>query len=203
MNPELLRPLRIAVFAALAIPGAMLAHDYYAGTLASPFRTIVQETGTWSMRLLVLGLLIGPLRDLTGWQWPLALRRMIGLFAAFYAAVHVIAWTRQYGFDWPFLAGEIVRPWLLVGSAAALALVPLAVTSPGFMHRWLGTAWRSIHRLVYAAAALAVIHYAMARGLTRIEMAVEAVLLALALLWRARPRRLSAAPPSSAPSSPA
>lgn len=197
MRKELLRPLRIAVFAALAIPGAMLAHDYLTGAFASPFRTIVQETGTWSMRLLVLGLLIGPLRDLTGWQWPQALRRMIGLFAAFYAAVHVIAWTRQYGFDWPFLAGEIVRPWLLIGTAAALALVPLAATSPGFMHRWLGAGWQRIHRLVYAAAALAVIHYAMARGLTRVEMAVDAVLVALALLWRARPRRLSPGAPSS------
>jgi sulfoxide reductase heme-binding subunit YedZ len=202
MNRELLRPLRIAVFAALAIPAAMLAHDYLAGALASPFRTIVQETGMWSIRLLVLGLLLGPLRDATGWQWPQALRRMIGLYAAFYAAVHVVAWTRQYGFDWPFLAGEIVRPWLLVGAGAALALVPLAATSAGFMHRRLGAAvWGRIHRLVYAAAALAVIHYAMARGLTRIEMVVDAALVVLALLWRLWPRRLSGG--AARPSSPA
>src|SRR5690606_32244335 len=117
-----------AVFAALSIPAAMLAYDYSAGALASPFRTIVQETGTWSVRLLVLGLLIGPLRDMTGWQWPQALRRMIGLYAAFYAAVHVWAWMRQYGYDWPYLASEIVHPWLLVGTGATLALVPMVAT---------------------------------------------------------------------------
>lgn len=185
MNPELLRPLRVAVFAGLAIPAVILAHDYLSGALASPFRTIVQESGMWSMRLLVLGLLIAPLRDVTGWTWPLAFRRMIGLFAAFYAALHVVAWMRQYGFDWPFLAEEVMRTWLLVGLLAALALVPLVLTSASVMHRLLGPAtWGRIHRLVYAAAVFAVVHYAMARGLTRIEMPVMAVLTLLALVWR-------------------
>ena len=200
MKTELLRPLRIAVFFALLIPAAMLARDYLTGELASPFRTIVQETGTWSIRLLVLGLLIGPLRDMTGWQWPQALRRMIGLYAAFYAAVHIVAWTRQYGYDWPFLAGEIVHPWLLVGTGAALALLPLAATSATIMHRLLGpAAWGRIHKLVYAAASLAVIHFAMARGLTRPEMAIEALLVSLALAWRYVPRRVRAAARPSAP----
>jgi sulfoxide reductase heme-binding subunit YedZ len=201
MKRELLRPLRIAVFAALAIPGAMLAHDYFAGELASPFRTIVQETGTWSMRLLVLGLLIGPLRDATGWQWPQALRRMIGLYAAFYAAVHLWAWTRQYGYDWSYLFDEIAHLWLLVGLVALLAMVPLAATSATIMHKLLGPQqWGRIHKLVYAAAALAVIHYAMARGLTRMEMVVDAVLVTAALLWRVMPRRVPAAPRPSSPS---
>jgi sulfoxide reductase heme-binding subunit YedZ len=196
MNPDLLRPLRLAVFAGLAIPAAMLAHDYVIGALASPFRTIVQETGTWSMRLLVLGLMIGPLRDVTGWQWPQALRRMIGLYAFFYAVVHLVAWMRQYGFDWTFLAGEIVRPWLLVGAFATLALVPLAVTSASIMHRLLGPAtWGRIHKLVYVAASLAALHYALARGLTRPEMVADAVLIAFALAWRWRPRRVSAVRP--------
>jgi sulfoxide reductase heme-binding subunit YedZ len=179
----------------------MLAHDYLAGALASPFRTIVQETGLWSMRLLVLGLLIGPLRAVTGWTWPLALRRMIGLFTAFYAAVHVIAWTRQYGFDWPFLLEEVTRPWLLIGAVAALALVPLAATSASVIHRWLGPVlWARIHRLVHAAVVLAVVHYAMARGFTRIEVAIDVMLIAGALAWRAAARRFSA---GASPSSPA
>jgi methionine sulfoxide reductase heme-binding subunit len=163
----------------------MLTRDYLSGALASPFRTIVQESGVWSMRLLVLGLLIAPLRDLTGWTWPLALRRMIGLFAAFYAAVHVLAWTRQYGFDWPFLFDEVARPWLLIGLLGALAMIPLVLTSANAVHRLLGpAAWGRIHRLVYAAALLGVIHFAMARGLTRMEMPAAAVLVALALAWR-------------------
>jgi sulfoxide reductase heme-binding subunit YedZ len=96
-----------------------------------------------------------------------------------------------------------VHPWLLVGTGAALALVPLAATSATVMHRLLRPAsWGRIHKLVYAAASLAVIHYAMARGLTRPEMAVDAVLVSAALLWRFVPRRarLSAA---ARPSSPA
>jgi sulfoxide reductase heme-binding subunit YedZ len=193
MKPELLRPLRIAVFFALLIPAAMLAHDYYAGVLASPFRTIVQETGTWSIRLLVLGLLIGPLRDWTGWQWPQALRRMIGLYAAFYAAVHLWAWTRQYGFDWSYLFEEAMHLWLLVGLFAVLAMVPLVATSATIMHKLLGPAsWARIHKLVYAAASLAIIHYALARGLTRPEMAVDAILVIFALVWRVMPRRARA-----------
>jgi sulfoxide reductase heme-binding subunit YedZ len=201
MSNELLRPLRIAVFFALLIPAAMLAHDAYVGALASPFRTIVQETGTWSIRMLVLGLMIAPLRDITGWTWPLALRRMIGLYAAFYAAVHLWAWTRQYGYDWSTLFDEIVHLWLLVGLFALLAMAPLVATSATIMHKLLGPAmWGRIHKLVYAAAVLAVIHYAMARGLTRSEMVVDIVLIAGALLWRrlAPKRPVSAAPrPSS------
>ena len=190
MKPnELFFPMRIAVFFALLMPAAMLAYDFHAGTMASPFRTIVQDTGVWSVRLLVIGLLIAPLRDITGWTWPLALRRMIGLFAAFYAAVHVIAWMRQYGFDWPFLLGEVMRPWLLIGGLGALAMVPMVLTSASFVHRLMAPAmWARIHKLVYAAATLAVVHYAMARGLTRLEMPVAALLVLFALAWRvARP----------------
>lgn len=203
MSNELLRPLRIAVFFALLIPAAMLVHDYYVGALASPFRTIVQETGTWSIRLLVFGLLIAPLRDITGWTWPLALRRMIGLYAAFYAAVHLVAWTRQYGFDWPYLFEEVTHLWLLVGLVAALALLPLAATSATIMHKLLGPAvWGRIHKLVYAAAVFAVIHYAMAHGLTRIEMVVDVILIAGALLWRrVAPKRPPVSAAAARPSS--
>ena len=206
MSNELLRPLRIAVFAALLIPFAMLTHDYSTGALASPFRTIVQETGLWSIRMLVLGLLIGPLRDVTGWTWPLALRRMIGLYAFFYAVVHVIAWTRQYGFDWSFLLGEVLHLWLFVGALAALALMPLAATSASIMHRLLGPAmWGRIHKLVYAAATLALVHYAMARGFTRIEVGIDILLIGAALIWRKagpKPKRppVSAGAPSPSPS---
>jgi sulfoxide reductase heme-binding subunit YedZ len=201
MNADrFLQALRVIAFLGFAAPGILLAHAYLTGALASPFRTIVQETGLWSIRLLVLGLIIAPLRDITGWTWPLALRRMIGLFAAFYAAVHIVAWTRQYGFDWPFLFEEVTRLWLFVGAVAAAALLPLAATSMNAMHRWLGPElWGRIHRLVYTAAAMALVHYAMARGLTRIEVAVDALLIGVALVWRglAQRRFKPAAPPSS------
>ena len=201
MKPnELFFPVRIAVFFALLMPAAMLSNDFYAGTMASPFRTIVQETGLWSIRMLVLGLLIGPLRDVTGWTWPLALRRMVGLYAFFYAVVHVVAWTRQYGFDWSFLLGEALHLWLFVGVLAVLALLPLAATSASIMHKLVGPAmWGRIHKLVYAAAVLALVHYTMARGFTRIEVGIDILLIGAALIWRQvgpKPKR----PPLSAPS---
>lgn len=182
--------LKVAVFVATLCPALLLAYDLQAGVFASPFRTIIQETGIWSMRLLVAGLMIAPLRDITGWVWPQRLRRMIGLFAAFYAAIHLVAWTRQYGFDWPFLGAELVaRTWLTIGFIGLLALLPLAATSASFMHRALGPVWWGrIHRLVYAAALLALVHYMMARGLTRVEVAVDTVLIMVAITWRLRPR---------------
>jgi sulfoxide reductase heme-binding subunit YedZ len=92
--------------------------------------------------------------------------------------------------------------WLIVGALAALALLPLAATSASIMHRLLGPAlWGRIHKLVYAAATLALVHYAMARGFTRIEVGVDILLIGAALLWRKvgpKPRR----PPLSGASSP-
>jgi sulfoxide reductase heme-binding subunit YedZ len=201
MNDRFLRPLRVVAFLAFATPGLLLAHDYVTGALASPFRTIVQETGLWSIRLLVLGLMIAPLRDITGWTWPLALRRMIGLYAAFYAAVHIVAWTRQYGFDWSFLLQEVTRLWLLVGAVAAAALLPLAATSMNAMHRWLGPElWGRIHQLVYTAAVMAAVHYAMARGLTQIEVAIDALLVLAALVWRQVAQKRKKLKPAVVPS---
>jgi sulfoxide reductase heme-binding subunit YedZ len=147
---------------------------------------IVQETGLWSMRFLVLGLCISPLAALTGLGMLHGLRRMIGLFGAFYAAIHLFAWTRQYGFDWRFLGDEIVqRRYLTIGLLATLLLVPLVATSTGSAHRWLGERrWRRLHTLVYPMTLAAFVHYAMARGITRLEIALQAALLLGALGWR-------------------
>lgn len=188
-----------AVFFVLAgLPAAALALDYMSGALAAPWRMIVQDTGLWSMRFLILGLCISPLAALIGWSALHGLRRMIGLFGAFYAALHLFAWTRQYGFDWPFLGDELVlRRYLTIGLLATLLLLPLAATSPGAMHRWLGDRrWRRLHTLVYPMTIAALLHYAMARGITRLEVAVDVALLLGALGWRVT-RRATAPPISS------
>jgi sulfoxide reductase heme-binding subunit YedZ len=179
-------PLKAAVFVVAICPAAALALNYGNGALATPWRTIVQETGLWSMRFLVLGLCISPLVALTGWPMLHGLRRMIGLFGAFYAAIHLFAWTRQYGFDWPFLGEEIVlRRYLTIGLVATVLLVPLAATSPGAAHRWLGERrWRRLHTLVYPLTLAALVHYAMVRGITRLEVALDAALLLGAFGWR-------------------
>jgi sulfoxide reductase heme-binding subunit YedZ len=197
MTTSLRRGLKVAVFAAALLPLLVLARAVFWGALAAdPYPPAVQTTGLWSLRLLLLGLALSPLARAAGWSWPLDLRRMVGLFAAFYALVHLLVWAKDYGFDWPFLAGEIAaRSYLAVGLAGALLLAPLAATSTDGSVRRLGArAWRRLHWLIYPAAGLAYLHFAMAGRFTRAETLIEGVLLAALLAWRVAraSRRLSA-----------
>jgi methionine sulfoxide reductase heme-binding subunit len=197
MTRSLRRGLKVAVFAAALLPLLVLARAVFWGALAAdPYPPAVQATGLWSLRLLLLGLALSPLARAAGWSWPLDLRRMVGLFAAFYALVHLLVWAKDYGFDWPFLAGEIAaRSYLAVGLAGALLLAPLAATSTDGSVRRLGArAWRRLHWLIYPAAGLAYLHFAMAGRFTRAETLIEGVLLAALLAWRVAraSRRLSA-----------
>ncbi len=178
------RLLRVAAFLLAAAPGVVLALDFAAGALATPYRAILHETGLWSMRLLVLGLLLSPLARLSGSELPAAPRRIVGLFAAAYAFVHGWAWCRQYGYDWGFLAGELPRPYLLAGLAALLALVPLAATSNAWARARLGAAWARLHRLALPVALLAATHFLLSRALPPRESLVHAALVALALAER-------------------
>ncbi|HEV3176323.1 MAG TPA: ferric reductase-like transmembrane domain-containing protein [Stellaceae bacterium] len=197
MTTSLRRGLKVAVFAAALLPLLVLARAVFWGALAAdPYPPAVQTTGLWSLRLLLLGLALSPLARAAGWSWPLDLRRMVGLFAAFYALVHLLVWAKDYGFDWSFLAGEIAaRSYLAVGLAGALLLAPLAATSTDGSVRRLGArAWRRLHWLIYPAAGLAYLHFAMAGRFTRAETLIEGVLLAALLAWRVAraSRRLSA-----------
>lgn len=184
-----LKPL---VFGLFALPGAMLAYAYVDGALiASPFRTIIQETGLWSVRFLVLSLAIGPLIAWSGWTWPVRLRRMIGLFGAAYAYLHLLAWMRQYAFDWGFLASEIgSRAWLALGFASVVLLLPLTATSLDAAHRILGPArWRRVHLLVYPALIAAWVHFLLSRRYAGAELAIEGAVIVIAIVSRARAAR--------------
>jgi sulfoxide reductase heme-binding subunit YedZ len=178
------RLLRVAVFILAAAPGVALALDLASGVLATPYRTILRETGLWSMRLLVLGLLLSPLARLSGSALLAAPRRMVGLFAAAYAFAHGWAWCRQHGYDWGFLLGELPRAYLLAGLAALLLLVPLVATSSALARARLGAAWARLHRLAIPVAILAAIHFLLSRALPPRESLVHAALLALALAER-------------------
>jgi sulfoxide reductase heme-binding subunit YedZ len=189
------------VLVALGWPAASFAIDYLQGELFSPWRTLLQDSGLWAMRLIVLGLAVTPLRVLTGWSWVQGLRRTIGLYAAFYTGAHVFAWCRQYGYDWAFLLEEIgQRFYLLIGLIATLLLVPLAATSFDAAMRALGgLAWRRLHRLVFPAALLAWWHFLLSRGVAPREVYVDAILLAVlvglrVLLARRRPAAAIVAP---------
>ena len=179
--------LKVAVFAAASLPLAVLARAVFWGALAAdPYPPVTQNTGLWSLRLLLLGLALSPLARGAGWSWPLDVRRMIGLFAAFYALVHLLVWAKDYAFDWPFLASEVLaRAYLAVGLAGTLLLVPLAATSTDGSVRRLGArVWRRLHWLIYPAAGLAYLHFAMAGRFTRAETLIDGVLLAALLAVR-------------------
>ncbi|MGH7125522.1 MAG: sulfite oxidase heme-binding subunit YedZ, partial [Stellaceae bacterium] len=197
------RMLKVALFVAASQPLVSLARRVFWGVLAAdPYPPVIQSTGLWSLRLLLLGLILAPLARAAGWSWPLDIRRMVGLFAAFYALVHLLVWGKDYGFAWGFLASEVAaRAYLAVGLAGALLLVPLAATSTDGSVRRLGArVWRRLHWLIYPAVGLAYLHFAMAGRFTRGETLADGVLLtALLALRLARAGRRLAAPRAQYP----
>lgn len=129
---------------------------------ADPIKEGIHYLGEWGLRLLALGLAITPARKLLGWGWLQRFRRTIGVFAFAYIALHLTAYVAiDQGFDWPAIWKDIVkRPYITFGMIGLLLLLPLAVTSTNAMIRRLGARrWRMLHRLVYVAAPLGVLHY--------------------------------------------
>lgn len=156
------RALSIAIWIALAAPAAAIAWQAaFADLGANPIETLEHATGEWAIRLLFATLAVTPLRRLAGWQAIGAFRRRIGLAAFAYATVHLSLWAVfDNGLDLATIAEDVVeRPYVTVGFAAFVCLVPLAATSTRAAIRRLGKRWVTLHRLAYAAAALAVIHY--------------------------------------------
>ncbi len=157
------RLLKGATFALACVPLAKLALDAATGGLgANPIQEVLDRLGFWTLTLLVLSLAPTPAHDLLGLAWPVRVRRTLGLFAFSYATLH-LAWyvgVDQF-FDLPTLAADVLkRKFMVVGFAAWLLLVPLAVTSTDRWVRRLGYArWKRLHRLVYAAALLGVVHF--------------------------------------------
>lgn len=162
-TPGAIRVVKPVLFVAALVPLALLVHGLFSGGLgANPVETITHETGTWALRLLLLTLAVTPLRRLTGWNLLVRYRRMLGLFAFFYACLHfsTYLWLDQY-FNVAAIIDDIVeRPYITLGFTGFLLLLPLALTSTNAMIRRLGgKRWRQLHRLVYVAACAAVLHY--------------------------------------------
>jgi methionine sulfoxide reductase heme-binding subunit len=128
---------------------------------ADPTNRLIHACGITTLRLLMITLAVTPLRKLTGWNSLVRLRRMLGLFAFFYALLHftVYAWLDQE-LDLHFIGADIVkRPYITIGMLALLLLIPLAVTSTNGMMRRLGRRWTKLHKLVYVIAALGLWHF--------------------------------------------
>lgn len=154
--------LKAAAFAAALIPAAALAYRFYTQDLtANPGDYITDQTGTWALSLLVISLTITPLRRLTKWNELIRLRRMFGLFAFFYATLHMLTWVVLINFfDVKAMVVDVAkRPYITVGMATFLILLSLAVTSNRFSVRKLGRRWQKLHRLVYVAAIGGVVHF--------------------------------------------
>ncbi len=161
--------LKGAAFAAALIPAASLAYRFYRlyytqdfdALTANPGDYITDQTGTWALAMLVISLCVTPLRRLTKWNDLIKIRRMLGLFAFFYATLHMLTWVVfVHFFDLKFMVEDVVeRPYITVGMATFLMLLALAVTSNRFSIRTLGRRWQKLHRLVYVAAVGGVVHF--------------------------------------------
>lgn len=158
-------PLAIARGAVWTVglgPLLWVAWQLGAGDLgANPIEAVLHLTGRWALVLLLVGLCVSPLRRLTGWSPIIKIRRTLGLFAFSYASLHLLVYlVVDQGLAWSFIVEDVLkRPFITVGMASFLLLVPLAVTSTRGWIRRLGKRWRALHRLVYPAAGLAVLHF--------------------------------------------
>ncbi|MDO9483151.1 MAG: protein-methionine-sulfoxide reductase heme-binding subunit MsrQ [Hydrogenophaga sp.] len=178
------------VFVLACLPLAWLFWAAVADQLgANPAEALIRSLGDWSLRFLVLGLTITPLRVLAGWTALARFRRMLGLFVFFYVCMHLLAYAWfDMGFDpAAMLLDAIKRPFILVGAIAWFLLWLMAATSFNRAIRALGTRrWQLLHRSVYAVAALAVLHFFWMRSGKNDfnEVAVYAAILGSLLGWR-------------------
>ncbi len=185
--------IKPAIFVTALIPLALLVWDAVADALGpNPVEAIRLRTGDWTLRFLLITLAVTPVRRLTGWNALIRVRRMLGLFAFFYACLHLITyvWLDQ-GFYWSGIVDDIVeRPYITIGVASFLLLVPLAATSTnGMVRRLGGQRWRRLHRLVYPAAFAGVFHFLwLVKADTREPLIYLAILTGLMVLrlpsWR-------------------
>ncbi|QZA79120.1 sulfoxide reductase heme-binding subunit YedZ [Deefgea tanakiae] len=178
---KLLKPLVFIVCLLPLLRAALLFSDS-----VNPIEFITRSSGTWALVGLLVTLSITPLRQITGWSRLIQLRRMLGLFAFFYAVLHFVTyiWLDQF-FDLNAIVNDIVkRPFITVGFAAFLLLMPLAITSTNGWMRRLKRNWGRLHRLIYLIAPLAVIHYLWLVKKDLTQPIIYAVVLAVLLAWR-------------------
>ncbi len=186
------------VFALCLLPLAWLVWDTLHEQLGTdPVAQLEHRTGDWALRLLMATLAITPLRRLSGRAWLVRYRRMLGVFAFFYACVHLTTYlVIDLGGFWSQLLTEIAkRPYMTVGFSAWLLLVPLAATSTRGMMRRLGRRWQQLHRLVYMSASLAVLHFLWLVKADHREPLIYLGILALLMLARSDVFRATRARP--------
>lgn len=182
--------LKPIVFLSCLAPFLLLGFKASTDNLsANPIDEITDATGIWTLRFLLITLSVTPLRKITGWNWLLQIRRMVGLFAFFSVSLHFFTYIYlDQFFLWEEILADIPqRPFIAVGFASFLLLVPLALTSTDRMTKWLGGKnWTRLHRLVYVSALGGIIHYLwLVKADTQSPLAYGAILALLlgARLW--------------------
>lgn len=195
--------LKILIWLGALAPLAWIAAGYRFDWLgANPIEKITHVTGKTALSLLLITLLVTPVRKLTGWNRLLLARRPLGLFAFFYVCVHLGIWA---GLDmtlmWEWMAEDIAdRPYITVGMAAFVVLVPLALTSTRGWIRRLGSKWRVIHKGIYIASALAIVHFYWIQKADVREPVLFGLALAVLLGYRAVSWRLKRRSDADGPS---
>ena len=195
-SPQL-AAIKSALFLACLIPAFFLWRGFELDTLgANPIETITRSLGEWTLRFLLITLTVTPLRKYTGWHWFIRLRRMLGLFTFAYGLSHLLTyvWLDQF-FDWEAIAKDIIkRPFITVGFAALMLMLPLAVTSSNFAIRKLGgRRWQSLHRSIYPIAILGCVHFwwLVKKDVTwpLVYAVITVALLGIRAWWREQERR--------------
>jgi sulfoxide reductase heme-binding subunit YedZ len=191
VNKLLLRPaVKPLLFALALLPFLWLFYGAFTDQLgANPAEKLIRSTGDWTLRFLCITLAVTPLRQTLGLSALARLRRMLGLFTFFYGVLHFLAFAwLDMGFDVQAILKDIPkRPFILVGTAALLLMVPLAATSFNRAIKALGAArWQLLHKLVYGTAVLGLLHFFWMRAAKQNfgEWSIYAAIMAVLLGWR-------------------
>jgi sulfoxide reductase heme-binding subunit YedZ len=187
------RWVKIPVFLLALVPVALLVRGMLIGNLGvNPAETIQLQAGRWALKFLLLTLAVTPVRRLTGWNIVIQYRRMLGLFAFFYATLHFASYIvldQYFALD-AMMADIVKRPFITVGFTAFVLMAPLALTSTKGWIRRLGRRWQLLHRLIYVSAICAVVHFAwkvkVFSGDPVIYAAVLTLLLGFRIVWMLR-----------------
>ena len=154
--------IKVGVFVAALLPLARMVYLTVTGQLVDPLEFITRGTGDWTLYFLSITLAMTPLRKLSGWNWLIKLRRMVGLYTFFYGFLHFMTflWFDHF-FDLAEMWKDVLkRPFITVGFIAFVLLIPLALTSTnGMIKRLGGKRWQWLHRLIYVIAPLALLHF--------------------------------------------
>jgi sulfoxide reductase heme-binding subunit YedZ len=195
------------VFILCLVPATLVVTDAFelTGSLgANPVEAIQDRFGVWGLRFILITLAVTPLRRITGWNWLVRFRRMLGLFAFFYVLMHFLTWLfLDQGLLLSAIAEDIVkRPFITIGFAALVLLIAMAATSTNGIRRRMGKRWQQLHYGIYAVGVLGVWHFWWQVKLDTSEPTMYAAILAALLGYRlygrvSRSQRRAASPPTT------